>query len=424
MTDTAHGTWKRAGVLLVTGALVLAGCGRDAPEATPQASATDVTSGPATGSVVVWAMGAEGEKLGQLAKAFEAENPGVTVKVTAIPWDSAFDKISTSIAGGQTPDVSLVGTTWMGAFAATKALDPTPALIDAGTFFDGAWNTTVVDGTSYGVPWYVETRLLYYRADLAKKAGLAPPTTWAELKTFVQGLQKAGAEHGISLPAGGTGSWQTFLPFAWQNGAELTKGDAWDLSTPAMQEALTYYTSYFTEGLTPTDLEPGELEAGFVKGSIGSFISGPWHMGILKEQGGAAFKGKWGVAPMPKEQKGTSFVGGGDLVVFKDAQSRDAAWKFVAYLSQPKVQQTFYGLAAALPSVRSAWEGGELAADPLLATFGKQLDDTQSPPVSSTWEQVADVIDGEVEKATKAGLDPKAATAAMQSGATSIGMGH
>ena len=81
-----------------------------------------------------------------------------------------------------------------------------------------------MDGTSYGVPWYVETRLIYYRKDLAEKAGVTPKPgwTWDDLKAFAKAMQdKGGAKWGISLPPGGTGSWQTFMPFAWQNGAEL-----------------------------------------------------------------------------------------------------------------------------------------------------------------------------------------------------------
>src|SRR3546814_17592626 len=76
-------------------------------------------------------------------------------------------------------------------------------LFDSEVFFPGAWDTTVVDGTSYGVPWYVETRVLYYRTDLAEKEGLEAPKTWADLTAFAAGLQAAGAEHGIALQTKG-----------------------------------------------------------------------------------------------------------------------------------------------------------------------------------------------------------------------------
>ena len=94
-----------------------------------------------------------------------------------------------------------MGTDMMGQFAATGALEPVPANFEASTFFESAWNTNIVDGTLSGVPWYVETRLLYYRTDIAEKAGItAPPATWDDLKTMATAMQaKGGAKWGISL---------------------------------------------------------------------------------------------------------------------------------------------------------------------------------------------------------------------------------
>ncbi len=247
-------SFMRAGAVALVAALALTGCGRDSGGDTTTDEAKGVAEGKAKGDITVWALGAEGEKLQEIAADFETENPDAKVNVTVIPFDAAHDKISTSIAGGQTPDVSLVGTTWVSEFAATKALDPTPTdLIDKGKFFEGSWDTTVVDDTSFGVPWYVETRLIYYRKDLADKAGLTPPADWQGLKDFAKGMQdKAGAKWGINLQPGGQGSWQTYMPFAWQKGAELTDGDKFTFNTEPMQEALDYYASYFSEKISPT----------------------------------------------------------------------------------------------------------------------------------------------------------------------------
>ena len=44
-----------------------------------------VATGDVSGTVTVWAMGTEGEALGEFAKAFTEENPDVTIDVTAIP---------------------------------------------------------------------------------------------------------------------------------------------------------------------------------------------------------------------------------------------------------------------------------------------------------------------------------------------------
>ncbi len=264
--------------VVATAALALSACGRSDDSGGSAAQATDVSSGKATGTITVWAMGAEGQKLPALAKDFEAQNPGAKVNVTAIPWDAAHDKFTTAITADSTPDAAMVGTTWMGEFAGLGALDPLPGNIDVNGFFPGAQKTTEVSGTSYGIPWYVETRLLYYRTDLAKKAGYdAAPTDWQGLHDMAKAMQdKAGATWGIGLQAGGTGSWQSVLPFAWSEGAELTKDDAYSFDTPEMLKAVKYYQSFFTDGISDK-AAPNQptTEPDFASGKVPMFISGP-----------------------------------------------------------------------------------------------------------------------------------------------------
>ena len=239
---------------MTAAALTVSACGREEAGSAEAETGEAVTSGAATGTITVWAMGAEGEKLPTLAKEFEAANPGVKVQVTAIPWDAAHDKFTTAITANKTPDVAMVGTTWMGEFAGMGALDPTPGEIDKSVFFEGAQKTTEVDGTSYGIPWYVETRLVYYRTDLAEKAGItSPPTDWDGLKAMAKAMQdKADATWGIGLQAGGVGSWQSIMPFAWSAGADLTKdgGKAYNFDSPEVLKAAQYYQSFFTDGIS------------------------------------------------------------------------------------------------------------------------------------------------------------------------------
>jgi multiple sugar transport system substrate-binding protein len=406
----------------------LAACGRSTDKAAaPADKATTVSSGKATGTISVWAMGAEGDSLPKLTKDFEAANPGVKVQVTAVPWAAAHDKFATAITAGKTPDAAMIGTTWMGEFA-TQALDPTPASIDKSAFFDGAQKTTEVGGTSYGVPWYVETRLVYYRKDLAAKAGITTmPTDWAGLKAMAKAMQtKAGAKWGIDIQPGAEGSWQTIIPFAWSNGAEVATADQkkYTFNTPEMTEAVKYYQSYFTDGIAAKQPPLNARTPSFVNGKVPMFISGPWEMSGIDKLGGAAFKAKYGVFQMPKQKTATSFVGGSDLVVFKKSKNRDSAWKLIQWLSDPKTQVKWYGMSTDLPSVKSAWTDPALTADANLAVFGKQLEDAKAPPAVATWEQVAAAFDSEMEKVAKSGLDPATALKSVQSKADSIGTGN
>lgn len=399
-------------------AALAAGCGGSEDEGDGGAE-----TGTASGEITVWAMGAEGEKLDVLAKDFMAENPAIKVKVTPIAWDVAHDKLLTSVAGNQTPDVSQMGTTWMGEFAKTGALDEVPDSIDQDSFFESARSTGVIDDTAYGVPWYVETRLLYYRSDIAEKAGITEaPTTWDELKTMAKAMQeKGGAKYGISLSPN---NWQEFLPFVWQNGGELVSdGGEFTFDTPEVVGALEFYQSFFKEGLTAGSVPEGfDITPAFVQGTHPMFFSGPWHMSLIEETGGADFEGKWALATMPEQETGTSFVGGSDLVVFKKSDNKAAAWKFVEYLTSPAVQQKWYATVSALPSVESAWDSGELSTDKNLSLFGEQLKDAKTPPVIPRWEQVAaDAVNTEVEKATIGDSSPEQAAKAMQEKAAAIG---
>ena len=159
--------------ILLVASLLLGGCG-----------------GERAGEVVTvefWAMGREGEVVQELMPAFEREHPGIRVEVQQLPWTSAHEKLLTAFAGRATPDLCQLGNTWvpeLQALGALEALGPWVSrseVVDQSDYFSGIWDTNVLGGALYGVPWYVDTRLLFYRTDLLREAGYdEPPATWGE----------------------------------------------------------------------------------------------------------------------------------------------------------------------------------------------------------------------------------------------------
>lgn len=410
-------------------ALIVGACGTNNSGGAASGSAGPASQAPAvsapaelTGSLTVWAMGNEGVKLKTLADAFVAEHPGVTVNVTPVDWGQAVAKIQTAIAGKQTPDVSQMGTDMMGQFAATGAFEPVPANFDATTFFESAWNTNVVDGTVYGVPWYVETRLLYYRTDIAEKAGITTaPATWDDLTAMAKALQdKGGAKWGISL---GTKNWQEYLPFLWSNGGDVVdETGKYTLNSPQAVEALAYYQSFFKDKLSPSSVPEGfDITPAFVSGTHPMFFSGPWHLGLIKDAGGAGFESKWAIAPMPKKVSSTSFLGGSNLVVYKNSPNKDLAWAFVQYLTDAKTQVAWYQDVTDLPAVQAAWDDQALKDDPNVAKFGEQLSDTRAQPATATWSELGVALNTVLEKLTTGGMTPQEAADEMQAQAEKIG---
>ncbi|MEV8268498.1 extracellular solute-binding protein [Microbacterium sp. NPDC076911] len=415
--------------LSLTAGLVLTSCGR-ADSAGSDASAIDALDDqPATGELNIWAQADEAAALPAFAEEFLELNPDLTINVTALPWDAAHNKYQTAIAAGTTPDMAQMGTTWMADFSG--AFTPVPEGIDTSGFFEGSLSTNMVGDQLFGVPWYVDTRVFYFRKDLAETAGFPDGAqTWEEFKEFTKALQtEAGAEYGVGLPSSGTDAFQSMLMFPWSNGAEITNADQteWTLDSPEWVEAMEYYESFFSEGIANPDAETGagSGESEFVSGKTPVLTGGPSLIGSLTAAGGGEdYKDMIGVMRVPEEVSSTSFTGGSNLVVFEKSQNPEAAWKFARWLSEPDVQVRWQQAVGDLPAVESAWDDPALADDPLLSVLGEQLTDTNSPPTLTTWTQVSAQADKALEQIIRAGADPAQAMADLQSAAESIGTGQ
>lgn len=419
-----------ATAVTATLALMLSGCGRSNDRPQNDVSASRLANGPATGTVTIWAQGTEGEALADFLKPFKEKNPGVEVKVTPIPWDSAQNKYQTAIAGGTTPDIGMLGTDWMPTFA--SALRPTPAEIDTSDIFPVSRQTTTIGGAQLGVPWYVETRVIFYRTDLMKKAGFESfPKDWQGFKALAKAYQdKAGAKYGVVLPSGGWNGFLSNLPFVWSNGADVMNADQtkWTFDSPKMVESLEYVNSFFKEAIANKnpDSESASTASAFVDGTVPMFISGPWDIPGLKTAGGAGFEDKFAVAPIPAPPGGTStsFAAGANLTVFKNSKNPDAAWKLIQWLTQPDVQVGWFKAVNDLPSRQSAWKDTALTSDPKVSVFGEQLKSVKTAPALTTWTQVSAAADTEIERVIRGGKSSQDAVKQLQSTADSLGTGE
>ncbi|MGI6132490.1 MAG: sugar ABC transporter substrate-binding protein [Bacillota bacterium] len=352
--------------------------------------------------LTVWAMGAEAQKIGDMTAKFEKANPGIRVTVQAIPWSAAHDKIITAVAGGTGPDVAQMGTTWMAEFGSIGVFEDLSRYIsksktvEKGQFFSGSWGTCVVAGKVYGIPWYVDTRALFYRTDLlAAKGFKQAPRTWEELRAAAAAL--AGDDlFGMALS---TNNYQEFMPFVWQNGGRILdeKGRP-AVTEPEFIEALDFYAKLFHDKLAPIDSGGTDLFQEFAKGTMPMYFSGPWMINLTNEQV-PEIAGKWSVAVCPKKKTRTSFVGGCNLVVFRDSRNKDAAWRFIEFMSDAGNQLEWFGVSGCLPAAKVSWDAAELAGNPMMAVFREQLDDAQAPENVPQWAQIEAAIQRRVQEA-------------------------
>ncbi len=415
---------------MTAAALTVSACGRSADNGgTAGQTGAAVSSGKATGTITVWAMGAEGDNLSKLTKDFEAANPGVKVQVTAIPWSAAHDKFTTAITAGKTPDVAMVGTTWMGEFSSSDALDRRARpdrqvrLLRRRPEDDRGERHLLRHPVVRRDP----RRLLPLRPGQEGRLRVRPHGLEGPARHGQGHAGQGGAKWGIGLQAGGEGSWQSVMPFAWSEGADLTKngGKSYNFDSPQLLKATQYYQSFFTDGISDKSAPATPTDRARLRQRPGPDVHlGPWEMSAVEKVGGAGFKDKYNVAPIPAGSAGSSsFVGGSNFVVFKNTKNRDTAWKFVSWLATRRSSRSGTPSRPTSPRSRAPGRTPALSSDKKLAVFGKQLETAKAPPSFPTWEQAVKALDTEMEKITKTGEDPAAGLKTAQQQAESIGTG-
>lgn len=378
-----------------------------------------------------WGLGREGEVVAELVPEFERLHPGIRVRVQQIPWSAAHEKLLTAFVGEATPDVAQMGNTWVPEFAAVRALEDlapfvAQSTIDPRDYFPGIWATNVVGGTLYGIPWYVDTRVLFYRSDILASVGYPQgPKTWAEWTDALEKIRtQKRAPFGILLP---TNEYEPPVILALSNGSTILTRDGTRgaFRQPAFAQAFDFYIDMFRRGYAPSvsNAQIANLYQSFAQGEFAMFISGPWNVGELRRRLPPELQDKWATAPMPARDAsgpGISTAGGGSLVIFRASQQKEAARKFIEFLSEPAQQVRFFELTGDLPARRSAWQAPALAAEPRFPAFRTQLESVRPVPQVPEWEQIATAIYDRGEAAARGTIDVRTAVTQLDARANEL----
>lgn len=345
-----------------------------------------------------WTVGREGEAVAKLLPDFEREHPDIHVKLQQLPLSAAHQKLLTAIAGSSTPDITQLGNTWIPELAALDALEPLQARVAASKaiqppdYFANIWATNLIGNTLYGVPWYVDARLLFYRSDLLKQAGFdAPPRDWAEWRRMLAALSHPErGNYGVLLP---TNEFEQLLVLALQQPEPLLRDDYryGNFRSESFKRALAFYVDTFKQRQAPaiTNVEAGNPWTEFGRGVYAFYFSGPWNIGEFRKRLPASQQGDWNTAPMPgPDGPGASSAGGSSLVIFRRSPHKDEAWQLIEFLSRPEIQQRFYDLLGDMPPRRSSWEGGALRDDPKARAFREQFERVKPTPPIPEWERI------------------------------------
>jgi ABC-type glycerol-3-phosphate transport system substrate-binding protein len=350
----------------------------------------------------------------EAVKRFEAENPGVKVEVTTIPYPEFQQRLLTAVQSGNAPDVSTVDQIWVAAFAESGAIKPLDDEAKAGgvkpsAFFKGAWESANYQSKLWAIPFNVDVwQFSYVNKALFKEAGVEP----ASIATF-EGLKEAAAK--LTDPAKGRYGAGFFAhkgedtvvvmdSFIFSNGGKVLNEDgSCGLTSPASLEALAYLQSlapYAPKGAA--NASSGDMRELFLNGSLAIEFWPALEQPTLKKS-----KIDWdmvaGTAPKGKTPIAT--YGGWNLVVYQSSKHQEAAWKFIQFLTRDDVNGAVVDLVPAnINAAKAFLQANRRGADEILA----HLNNAAPRPLSAHYLEASDV---EVKLAQDifAGVAPKEA---------------
>jgi len=255
---------------------------------------------------------------------FQSDHPGTTVNVQYQTWGTHLQKFDTTLAGGGGPDVLEMGNTEMTKYMAAGAFaDLQRSTFDnSASWLKGLAASGAYGGKTYGVPYYAGSRVITYRSDLFKKAGISKlPATTAEYAADAKKLLAKNPKKGFSpVYIAGT-DWYVAMGFVFDYGGGIATqvSGKWKglLNSPKSIAGLTAYKNFFLAASraskTTDETHPNPYDV-YAQGQAASIVGPSWFSCCV----GAKYKGATAQFVMPGHVKGQSipgFLGGSDLAV-------------------------------------------------------------------------------------------------------------
>lgn len=372
------------------------------------------------------------EMIDQLVAEFNEANPDIQVEVVVQPsYDEYKTLLQTSILSDTLPDIATVDLIWVPWLVSTDSVEALDNYIasdsdfDITDFYPLQLDYDNIGGSRFALPMSANNMQVIWNKDLFEQAGLdpeVPPTTWNELKADAEQCQDL--NNGIvgfefyTQPTGEGITWQ-FQVFLWAAGGEFLNTDNTKaaFNTPEGLEALTYVSDM----LQGNGSIPGPWGA-FGEGKACMQLDGSWLFGYRKD---ASFD--WGVALVPAPEGGTSATntGGERILMFSGSENKEAAWKFIKFMTSSDVQLRWDMTTGFMPVRKSVGENSEYLnwindTEPRMLPFVEGMQYAHTRPATPLYNEVSDAFSREIQNAFLGLATPEEALAAAEQAVNDI----
>jgi multiple sugar transport system substrate-binding protein len=364
---------------------------------------------------------------------FNEQNKGrFQVSHQAINLDTReyFDRLKTEFqAGGGETDVIGGDVPWTAEFAENGWIVDVSSRFPEGErrkFVNGQIQSLTYQSKIWGVPWFAEAGLLYYRKDLLEHSGFSePPKTWEELKEMAEKVvQDSGTRYGFLFQGANneTGVCNG-LEYIWTHGGEVLDGDKVIIDSPESVAGLTTEQSMISEGVAP------QAVANYTfSGSDTAFLNGDsvfcrnwsYMYGLAGDTEMSKIKREQvGVLPLPVgegQSQRACCLGGWNMLISTSSEMQDEAWEFVRFMTSEESQKEYSITASTLPTLKTLYDDREILEEVPVVDLSKEaLQNARPRPVSPYYSQMSREMAEQFNNVIRSAVSPGTAIKSLQS---------
>jgi multiple sugar transport system substrate-binding protein len=383
---------------------------------------------------LIFAMGTDTSgTLEPLVEKFNKQSKDFKVTYRAMPTDSGayFDKLRTQFqAGGGDIDVIGADIVWPAQFAANgwilDVTDRFPKSAQA-DFLRTPLQTLVYEGKMYGVPWFADAGLLYYRQDLVEKAGYTdPPKTWPELQEMADKItQDEGIENGFIFQGDQyEGGVCNGCEYIWTHGGNIfdpADSSKVVIDSPEAIEGLTTEQNLVADGVAPKSVATTQettTDPIFLGGKAVFTRNWPYMYGLAGTEAFPKVKpDQIGIAPLPVAPGNAlgSAQGGWDMVINAQTDMPDEAWEFVQWMTAEEQQKWRALKGSFLPTRPTLFSDPEIRDTlPVVVQGEESLKNARARPVSPYYSDMSLEMQEQFNAVVSGDTSPEAAVASLQ----------
>jgi len=366
-----------------------------------------------------------------MTDAFTKANPDIKVNLEFVPYEGLHDKTVLAQGSGSGYDVVLFDVIWPAEYATNNVLvDVTGRVTDEMKkgVLPGAWTTVNYDGKSYGMPWILDTKYLFYNKEILEKAGIkTPPKTWEELSEQAKIIKDKGL---LATPI--AWSWAqaeavicdyTTLVSAY--GGEFLKDGKPAFGEGGGLDALKYMADSYKSGLTnPNSKEflEEDVRNVFQNGEAAFALNWTYMYNMANSGKDSKVAGKVGIVPAPgvEGKSEVSAVNGSmGLGITSTSQHQEEAWKYIVHMTSQETQNAYAKLS--LPIWASSYEDPAVTAgqEELIAAAKLGLAAMYPRPTTPKYQELSTALQQGIQEAL---LDQATPEDALKSAAENSGL--